>query len=59
MRGHFEFISRTWDRLHSSFWFLPSVMAFSAMATAILLIWLDTLEASQLGWIDERTYGHL
>jgi uncharacterized membrane protein len=57
MRGHLEFISRTWDRLHSSFWFLPSVMAISAMATAILLIWMDTLEAARLGWIDEWTYA--
>jgi uncharacterized membrane protein len=55
MRGRLEFISRSWDRLHSSFWFLPSVMAISAMATAILLIWLDTLEAARLGWFDEWT----
>jgi len=57
MRGHFKFISRIWDRLHSSFWFLPSVMAIFAMATAIVLILLDTLEASRLGWIDEWTYA--
>jgi uncharacterized membrane protein len=56
MRNHLELISRTWDRLHSSFWFLPSVMAFSAIAAAILLIWLDSLEASQLGWIDAWSY---
>ena len=57
MRGHFKFIARIWDRLHSSFWFLPSVMAISAMAMAIVLILLDTLEASRLGWIDEWTYA--
>ena len=57
MRGRFKFISRTWDRLHSSFWFLPSVMALSAMATAILLVMLDALEAAWLGWIDEWTYA--
>jgi hypothetical protein len=27
------------------------------MATAIVLILLDTLEASRLGWIDEWTYA--
>jgi uncharacterized membrane protein len=57
MRSHFKLISRTWDRLHSSFWFLPSVMALSAMATAILLVMLDALEAAWLGWIDEWTYA--
>jgi uncharacterized membrane protein len=57
MRGHFKFISRTWDRLHSSFWFLPSAMALSAMATSILLIFLDSLEVAQLGWIDKWTYA--
>lgn len=57
MRGHFKFISRIWDRLHSSFWFLPSVMAICAMATAIVLILLDSLEAARLGWINEWTYA--
>ena len=57
MRGHLKFISRTWDRLHSSFWFLPSVMAVCAMATAIFLILLGSLEASRFGWIDEWTYA--
>lgn len=56
-RGHFKFISSTWDRLHSSFWFLPSVMAICAMAAAVLLIWLDVVEAEKLGWIDEWTYA--
>ncbi|MBS0123309.1 DUF2254 domain-containing protein [Aestuariicoccus sp. KMU-90] len=32
-------------------------MAISAMATAILLILLDSLEAAWLGWIDEWTYA--
>lgn len=57
MCSHFKFISRIWERLHSSFWFLPSVMAICAMATAILLILLDSLEAVRLGWIDEWTYA--
>lgn len=55
MRGPFKFISRIWSHLQSSFWFLPSVMAISAMATALLLILLDTLDGSQSGWISERT----
>lgn len=57
MRGHFKVISRIWDRLHDSFWFLPSVMAISAIATAIVLILLDTVEASRLGWVGEWTYA--
>ena len=57
MRGYFIHISRIWDRLHSSFWFLPSVMAICAIVTAILLILLDSIEASQLGWIAEWTYA--
>ena len=57
MRSHFKFIPRIWDRLHSSFWFLPSVMAICAMTTAILLILLDSLGAARLGWVDEWTYA--
>lgn len=57
MRGRFKFISRIWDRLRSSFWFLPSIMAIFAMATAILLILLDTLYALRLGWFNEWTYA--
>ncbi len=57
MRGYFTNISRIWDRLHSSFWFLPSIMAICAIATAIVLIVLDSLEASRLGWIAEWTYA--
>jgi uncharacterized membrane protein len=54
MQGRFKFISRTWSRLHGSFWFLPSVMAICAMATAILMILLDAL---RLEWLDEWTYS--
>lgn len=57
MRGHFKFLSRIWDRLHSSFWFLPSVMAIFAMATATILILLDTLYATRLGWFNAWTYA--
>jgi uncharacterized membrane protein len=57
MRSYFKFIPRIWDRLHSSFWFLPSVMAICAMTTAILLILLDSLGPARLGWVDEWTYA--
>ncbi len=57
MRGHFKFISRIWGRLNSSFWFLPSIMAVCATAMASVLILLDSLEASRLGWISEWTYA--
>ncbi|WP_323780033.1 DUF2254 domain-containing protein [Thalassovita sp.] len=57
MHRFYHIISRTWDRLRSSFWFLPSIMAICAMTAAIVLILLDSLEASQLGWISEWPYA--
>jgi uncharacterized membrane protein len=57
MRDRFNFISRIWDRLHSSFWFLPSAMTIFAMATAILLMQLESLYASRLRWFNEWTYA--
>jgi uncharacterized membrane protein len=57
MRDRFNFISRIWDRLHSSFWFLPSAMTIFAMATAILLMQLESLYASRLRWLNEWTYA--
>jgi uncharacterized membrane protein len=57
MRGEFKAVSRTWDRLHTSFWFLPSVMAICAVASASLLITLESIEASRLGWIAQWTYA--
>lgn len=57
MRGHWKFISKIWDRLHSSFWFLPSIMAVCSVATATLLIFLDSLEVSRFGWIAQWTYA--
>ena len=52
----FRSISRAWDQLRSSFWFLPSIMAISAIVLASFLILLDSLEASRIGWIAEWTY---
>ena len=57
MHVHFKFLSRIWDRLHSSFWFLPSVMALLAVTTAIVLILLDALYATRLGWFNDWTYA--
>ncbi|HEV8033854.1 DUF2254 domain-containing protein [Yoonia sp.] len=57
MRSYFKFIPRIWDRLHSSFWFMPSLMAICAMVTAILLILLGSLEAAWLAWVDEWAYA--
>lgn len=34
-------IYKTWDRVHSSFWFLPAVMAGGAIALAFLTVALD------------------
>jgi uncharacterized membrane protein len=38
-------ISALWDRLNSSFWFVPAVMAILAIAFSFLLIKIDTLIA--------------
>lgn len=56
-RGYFTFLPRIWDRLHSSFWFVPSVMTFCAVVTAILLVLLEALEATRVGWIAQWTYA--
>lgn len=57
MRGYFTPIFRVWDRLRSSFWFLPSIMAVCSITMAILLVMLDSLEASRFGWIADWTYA--
>lgn len=33
---------KTWNRIHSSFWFIPALMASGAMALAFLTVSLDT-----------------
>ncbi|WP_245515998.1 DUF2254 domain-containing protein [Ancylobacter aquaticus] len=44
-----------WDRLRSSFWFLPSTMAAGAAALSFALVWLDTVlddgVIERLGWL--------
>lgn len=44
-----------WDRLRSSFWFLPSTMAAGAAALSFALVWLDTAlddgAIERLGWL--------
>lgn len=44
-----------WDRLRSSFWFLPSTMAAGAAALSFALVWVDTSlddgVIERLGWL--------
>ncbi|GFE71106.1 DUF2254 domain-containing protein [Chroococcus sp. FPU101] len=46
--------SKLWDLLHSSFWFVPTLMVILAIGLSFLTIWLDqTLKTNiieQLGW---------
>ncbi len=46
-------IFKTWDRVHSSFWFLPAVMAGGAIALAFLTVALD---APVTNWV-QRNWG--
>ncbi len=57
MRDNLRNLSRIGEKLRGGFWFLPSVMSLCAIATAILLILLDSVEASHLGWIARWTYA--
>lgn len=57
MHGSRRIVSGIWDRLHSSFWFLPSIMAVCAIAMASFLIVLDSIEALRVGWIAQWTYA--
>jgi uncharacterized membrane protein len=57
MHRYLRVVSGIWDRLHSSFWFLPSVMAICAIAMASVLILLDSIEAFRVGWIAHWTYA--
>lgn len=45
MRIGFQFfktrLSNSWEAIHTSFWFIPSLMLFFAIAVALLLIGLD------------------
>lgn len=48
-------LSKLWDSLHSSYWFVPTIMAISAIALAVTMLTLDRTGASKaiakLGWI--------
>lgn len=47
-------LSKLWDSLHSSYWFLPTVMAVMAIGLAVTMLTLDRNNASgfqELGWI--------
>lgn len=48
-------LSKLWDLLHSSYWFVPTIMAVSAIALAVTMLTLDRTGASKviakLGWI--------
>jgi uncharacterized membrane protein len=46
-------IFKTWDRVHSSFWFLPAVMAGGAVALAFVTVALD---APVTNWL-QREWG--
>lgn len=47
MKAH---LLRVADRLHESYWFLPTIMAFAAVLLAGGMIWLDSHEGS--AWMD-------
>jgi uncharacterized membrane protein len=34
-------LNKLWDSLHSSYWFLPTIFAFLALALALTMLWLD------------------
>jgi uncharacterized membrane protein len=56
LRGLLNFVLTIWDRLRTSFWFLPSIMAICAIGSAASLILLDTVESGPSEWIAEWTY---
>jgi uncharacterized membrane protein len=47
-------LSKLWDSLHSSYWFVPTIMAVSAISLAVAMLTLDRRGASgaiaELGW---------
>jgi uncharacterized membrane protein len=48
-------LSKIWDSLHSSYWFLPTIFALIAIALAFTMLWLDRLgyygPIEKWGWI--------
>ena len=47
-------LAKLWDSLHSSFWFVPTLMVLLAIALSLITIWIDQrLEANiveKVGW---------
>jgi uncharacterized membrane protein len=44
-------LTKIWDSLHSSYWFLPTIFAFIAIALAFTMLWLDV--QGYYGFIEE------
>lgn len=48
-------LNKPWDSLHSSYWFVPTVMAVSAISLAFMMLTFDRVAKSglieKLGWI--------
>jgi uncharacterized membrane protein len=47
-------LSKLWDALHSSYWFIPTVMVVAAIALAFTMLWFDRTGQSaieQWWWI--------
>lgn len=47
-------LSKFWDSLHSSYWFVPTIMAISAIALALTMLTLDRTDKvriEKLGWL--------
>ena len=47
-------LSKFWDSLHSSYWFVPTIMAMSAIALALTMLTLDRtgkVRIEKLGWL--------
>ena len=46
-------LAKLWDSLHSSFWFVPSLMVALAIALSFITIWIDQkLEANIVERLD-------
>jgi uncharacterized membrane protein len=44
-------LDKFWDSLHSSYWFLPTIFVFAAIALAFTMLWLDV--QGYYGFIEE------
>ena len=41
-------LAKLWDSLHSSFWFVPSLMVVLAIALSFITIWIDQRQAANI-----------